>query len=128
MVTQITQGISVSVEVFYIEHQSNPLASDFAFAYRVTIQNNSIYIVKLLRRHWRIADTNGEERRVEGEGVVGQQPLLEPNEHYQYTSGCNLHSDMGKMSGTYTFINIENNELFEVQIPAFEMVVPFKMN
>jgi ApaG protein len=128
MVTQITQGISVSVEVFYLAHQSNPLASDFAFAYRVTIQNNGIYIVKLLRRHWRIADTNGEERRVEGEGVVGQQPLLEPNENYQYTSGCNLHSDMGKMSGTYTFINIENNELFEVQIPAFEMVVPFKMN
>jgi ApaG protein len=128
MITQITNGISVSVEVFYMAHQSNAINNHFTFAYRVTILNNTNYLVKLLRRHWRIADTNGQERRVEGEGVVGQTPLIEPNETFQYTSGCNLNSDMGKMNGTYSFLNMLTNIPFEVEIPAFDMIVPFKLN
>ncbi len=73
-------------------------------------------------------DSNGENREVEGEGVVGVQPVLNPGEKYQYVSGCNLHTEMGKMHGTYLMENITNKKTFEVKIPAFEMVVPFKNN
>ena len=98
------------------------------FAYRITIENHNSYPVKLHRRHWYIVDSNGTNREVEGEGVVGIQPILSPGERYQYVSGCNLHSEMGKMYGTYDMENLDDKSMFEVNIPVFEMVVPFKMN
>ncbi|MBA4139826.1 MAG: ApaG domain, partial [Segetibacter sp.] len=70
----------------------------------------------------------GEYREVEGEGVVGQQPILKPGEQFQYVSGCNLRTEMGKMFGKYVMENQNNKQTFEVNIPAFEMVVPFKLN
>jgi ApaG protein len=98
------------------------------FAYRITIENHNNFPVKLHRRHWHIIDSNGTNREVEGEGVVGVQPTLQSGERYQYVSGCNLRSEMGKMHGTYLMENLLNKISFDVNIPVFEMIVPFKMN
>ncbi len=123
-----TQGVEVSVETYYQPDYSNPLSGEFMFAYRITIDNHNNFSVKLHRRHWHIFDSNGEYREVEGEGVVGVQPVLQPADRYQYVSGCNLRSEMGRMSGTYQMENIDARKFFEVDIPAFEMIVPFKNN
>ena len=128
MVSKISEGVEVSVEVFYQNDYSNPMNQDYMFAYRVTVENHNGFAVKLLRRHWFIFDSNGENREVEGEGVIGIQPVLNPSEQYQYVSGCNLKTEMGKMHGTYLMENQNNKEQFYVNIPAFEMIVPFKNN
>jgi ApaG protein len=128
MVSKISEGVEVSVEVFYQNDYSNPINQDYMFAYRVTVENHNGFAVKLLRRHWFIFDSNGENREVEGEGVIGIQPVLKPSEQYQYVSGCNLKTEMGKMHGTYLMENQNNKEQFYVNSPAFEMIVPFKNN
>lgn len=128
MVQQITEGISIAVETFYQPGQSNPLNSEYLFAYRITIENMNIFPVKLLSRHWFIMDSNGTQREVQGEGVVGRQPLIEPGDSYQYTSAAALKSDMGKMHGTYIIENLFNKKKFTVQIPVFHLVVPAKLN
>ena len=101
MIQQVTEGVSITVETFYQPAQSNPVGSEYLFAYRITIENLSSMPVKLLRRHWHIMDSNGSVREVEGEGVVGQQPIIEPGQSYQYVSAANLRSEIGKMYGTY---------------------------
>jgi ApaG protein len=128
MVSKISEGVEVSVEIFYQSDYSKPLNQEFMFAYRVTIENHNNFSIKLLRRHWFIFDSNGEHKEVEGEGVIGIQPVLQPNENYQYVSGCNLKTEMGKMHGTYLMENQNNKERFYVKIPSFEMIVPFKNN
>ncbi|MCX6336741.1 MAG: Co2+/Mg2+ efflux protein ApaG [Bacteroidetes bacterium] len=128
MVSKISEGVEVSVEVFYQNDYSNPMNQDYMFAYRVSVENHNGFAVKLLRRHWFIFDSNGEHREVEGEGVIGIQPVLNPSQQYQYVSGCNLKTEMGKMHGTYLMENQNNKEQFYVNIPAFEMIVPFKNN
>ena len=101
MISKISEGITVSVETFYQPEYSNPSASEFMFAYRIAILNSNSYPVKLLRRHWYIYDATGTLREVEGEGVVGIQPQINPGEEYKYISGCNMRTEMGKMYGTY---------------------------
>ena len=128
MISKISEGITISVETYYQPDYSNPVNSEFMFAYRITIENNNAFPVKLLRRHWHIYDSNGSLREVEGEGVVGVQPQINPTESYQYVSGCNLRSEIGKMHGTYLMENINTNKSFDVMIPAFEMCAPFKLN
>ena len=128
MSQQITEGVSITVETFFNKEQSNPVAGEYTFAYRISIDNYADFPVRLLRRHWLIFDSNGTYREVDGEGVVGQQPVLEPGESFQYVSGANLRSDMGKMSGNYQMENMMNKRMFDVQIPEFELVAPFKLN
>lgn len=128
MVSKISSGVRISVETFYQPEYSNPGNSEYMFAYRVTIENNNPFPVKLLSRHWHIFDSVGSIREVEGEGVVGVQPLIKPSEKYQYISGCNLNSEIGRMHGTYQLINMYTHKEFKVQIPAFEMFVPAKLN
>ncbi len=128
MVSMISAGVEVSVETFYQQDYSNPMQSEYMFAYRISIENHNSFPVKLHSRHWHIFDSNGSYREVEGEGVVGIQPVLSPGEKYQYVSGCNLKTEMGKMHGTYQMENLNSKQLFEVNIPAFEMFVPFKNN
>lgn len=128
MVSKISDGVQVSVETFYQPDYSNPVAGEYMFAYRVSIENLNAFSVKLLRRHWFIFDGNGESREVEGEGVVGVQPTLHAGEKYQYVSGCNLRTEMGKMHGSYRMQNLDTQDQFDVNIPSFEMVVPFKLN
>jgi len=128
MVSRVTEGVKVSVESFYQPDYSNPLNSEFMFAYRITIENSNGFPVKLLRREWHIFDSNADQREVEGDGVVGIQPQINPGEHYQYISGCNLKTEMGKMYGTYLMENIHTKKQFKVTIPVFDLIVPFKMN
>lgn len=128
MVSRVTDGVKVSVESFYQPDYSNPVNSEYMFAYRITIENSNGFPVKLLRRHWYIFDSNASHREVEGEGVVGVQPLINAGETYQYISGCNLKTEMGKMYGTYLMEDVATRKQFSVNIPVFEMVVPFKMN
>ena len=128
MVSKISEGVKISVETFYQQDYSNPLQSEYMFAYRITIENNNSFPVKLLSRHWHIFDSSGEYREVEGEGVVGMQPVINSGEEYQYVSGCNLHTEMGRMHGSYQMENLHAKKLFDVNIPAFEMITPFKNN
>ena len=128
MVQQITEGVSIMVETFYQPSQSNPFRSEHLFAYRITIENLTIYPVKLISRHWHIKDSNGTHREVEGEGVVGQQPVIQPGDSYQYTSGVNLNTDIGKMYGTYLMENLFNKKKLTIAIPEFRLVAPAKLN
>lgn len=98
------------------------------FAYRISITNESEYTIKLLRRHWVVFDSNGVVREIDGDGVVGQQPIMEPGETHQYVSGSHLRTEMGKMLGFYTMERLIDGKLFKVEIPEFPLIAPFKMN
>ena len=128
MVQLVTEGISIMVEMYYQPTQSNPLSAEYLFAYRISIENRTMYPVKLLSRHWHIIDSNGTHREVQGEGVVGRQPVIDPGNTFQYSSAAGLRSDMGKMFGTYLVENLFNKKKFTVVIPEFQLLVPAKMN
>jgi ApaG protein len=128
MYSTTTNGIEIKVEVFYQKDNSNPFNNDFAFAYSITVINQNAYAVQLLRRTWHIFDSNGEYRMVEGEGVIGVTPVIFNHKPFTYVSGCNLNSEMGKMHGFYTMLNMQNNKEFEVVIPAFDLIAPSKLN
>lgn len=129
MIKQETKGIIVGVEVEYLPHQSDSMLFNYVFMYSILIENKSNDIVKLLRRKWEIMDSNGEKRIVKGEGVVGEQPVILPNEKYTYSSGCNLATDFGMMKGEYILKNISKDDSeFKVIIPEFNLITPFKLN
>lgn len=128
MVTEVTQGVKVTVETEYQPSYSSPSQYHYVFTYRVTIENQSDFTVQLMRRHWHIHDAAYTVREVEGEGVVGQQPVLEPGQVHQYVSGCNLKSGVGKMLGTYLVERVVDGATFQVTIPEFTMVAPLRLN
>ncbi|HFA50573.1 MAG TPA: Co2+/Mg2+ efflux protein ApaG [Bacteroidetes bacterium] len=128
METLITQGIRISVEPRYLPKESKPSQHSYVYAYHITIDNLGPDTVQLLRRHWYIQESNGILREVEGPGVVGRQPVLEPRQRHQYTSWCPLMTDMGKMYGTFKMQNLRTKAFFEVVVPEFKMVAPFKLN
>lgn len=130
MVKQVTEGVSITVETFFQPEQSNPIGSEYLHAYRITIENQSANPIQLLSRHWYISDSyyGTEVREVEGEGVVGEQPIIQPGESYQYISAANLRADVGKMYGTYEMENLYNKTKFTVAIPEFLLVAPLKLN
>ena len=128
MITTITDGVKVSVETIYQPEYSNPANDHYMFAYKISIENVGNNAVQLLRRHWEIFDSNGAKREVEGEGVVGQQPIIEPGTTHEYVSGCNLKTDMGSMKGEYQMIRLLDNAAFNVQIPEFYLIAPYRMN
>ncbi len=128
MVQKITEGVRIGVEVFYLREQSMPINNEYFFAYKITIENLAQFPLKLHSRYWNIIDSNSINRVVEGEGVVGQQPIIEPGEQYQYTSACNLRTEIGKMFGYYVFENLYNKTKFKVAIPEFHLLAPSKLN
>jgi ApaG protein len=128
MIAQITQGVKVSVETEYQPSYSSPSQYHYVFTYRITIENQSDFTIQLMRRQWYIHDAGFQPREVEGEGVVGQQPVLEPGQSHQYVSGCNLKSGIGKMVGTYLMERIVDGTTFRVNIPEFTMVAPLRLN
>ncbi|MBC7566468.1 MAG: Co2+/Mg2+ efflux protein ApaG [Pedobacter sp.] len=128
MVTKITDGVKISVETIYQPEYSNPANEHFMFAYRVNIENLTENSVQLLNRHWNIFDSNGTKREVEGEGVVGQQPVIEPGDTHEYVSGCNLKTDIGSMKGSYEMERIVDGLKFRVNIPEFYLIAPYKLN
>ena len=124
----ITQGIEISVKTSYYAPQSNPLANQYFFVYEVIITNKSEFTVQLLSRHWDITDGFGKQRTVDGEGVVGETPVLEPTEFFVYNSGCDFETDTGKMTGYYTMKRLVDETVFKVKIPEFVMTLPAKLN
>lgn len=128
MIQQVTEEIAVAVEFGFQPDYSVPHTAEYLFAYQITIENRSPYAVQLLRRHWYILDSNGEETQVEGEGVVGETPIIKPDCSHQYVSMCNFKTDIGMMKGKYKMLRLFDQKLFEVEIPPFTMVVPYRLN
>ncbi len=126
--TETTRGIRISVRAQYQIEHSNPMEHKYVFAYQITIENGSDYTIQVLRRHWTIVDAGGNVRTVDGEGIVGEQPIIAPNASYQYTSWAGLSSDIGKMFGTYLVERQIDGENFDVKIPEFALLAPFKLN
>lgn len=126
--TAVTKDVSVSVEVNYQHQHSNKQTSEFVFSYKVTIQNLSKSTIQLLHRHWIIFESNGIKREVKGEGVIGEQPVIDPNESFEYTSWCPIQNNLGYMEGVYIMRDIHTNNLFEVEIPRFQLIEPTQLN
>ena len=114
---------SVSVRPQYLDAHSNPEEHHFVFAYTVTIRNTGERTAQLMSRHWIITDANNEVQEVRGIGVVGKQPLLQPGETFQYTSGSALTTQIGTMKGSYQMV-AEDGTRFEAPIPEFTLSVP----
>lgn len=127
METATTRGVQVSVESFYLDEQSDPGKQQFAFAYRVRLKNVGDARVQLVSRHWIITDSVGKVRHVKGPGVVGEQPVLEPGQEFEYMSGSQLESPMGTMEGTYQMVGPDGGE-FDIEIPLFTLAVPGTLN
>jgi ApaG protein len=115
-----TEHITVSVRPIYLDGQSDPMARKFVFAYFVRIWNEGTEDVQLLRRHWFIRDSNGEQKEVEGEGVVGKQPIILPGESHEYSSFCILETFEGSMEGSYQMVR-PSGDRFSVTIPKFTL-------
>jgi ApaG protein len=128
MATQISNGIKISVHTNYEGNYFKDYKLLYAFSYQITIENLSSDIVQLQARHWEIFDSLNATEIVDGEGVVGQTPIIIPGDKYVYASGCLLHSTIGAMQGFYTMLNFASSETFEVQIPTFKLTVPFAIN
>ncbi|MEO1016825.1 MAG: Co2+/Mg2+ efflux protein ApaG [Pseudomonadota bacterium] len=123
MYSEITRSIRVSVEPFFVHEQSEPHRNRYVFGYKVRIRNDSDGIVQLISRHWHITDGSGRRYEVRGEGVVGEQPFLEPGESFEYTSGAPLRTPSGFMSGSYVMQG-KDGLYFDVRIPAFSLDAP----
>jgi len=122
--TAVTRGVRVSVRAFFLEDQSKPGEGHFVWAYRVTIVNEGGATVQLLKRTWQITDGLGRSQQVHGPGVVGEQPVLEPGESFEYTSGTPLSTPSGFMRGAYHMVETGSGEPFDVAIPAFSLDSP----
>jgi ApaG protein len=114
----------VSVRSYFLADQSRPDDNHFVWAYRVRIENEGVAPVKLLRRTWHITDARGRTQSVHGPGVVGEQPLLDPGQSFEYTSGTPLDTPSGFMVGTYHMTNPSSGEDFDVAVPAFSLDSP----
>lgn len=115
--------IRVRAQTRYLEEQSQPEAERFVFVYTITISNEGSVPARLVSRHWIITNANGQVREVRGEGVVGEQPRLEPGETYSYTSGSLLETPIGSMRGAYQMI-ADDGHRFDALIPAFTLAQP----
>ena len=115
--------IRVDVKSAYLPDRSEPSRHQYTFAYTITITNRGSVPAQLISRHWVITDAEGKVQEVRGLGVVGQQPLLQPGETFEYTSGATLATAMGTMRGTYSMVD-EHGHAFSAAIPEFTLSVP----
>ncbi|WP_159346730.1 Co2+/Mg2+ efflux protein ApaG [Roseomonas harenae] len=122
--TAVTRGLRVTVRAFYLADQSDPEEGRHVWAYRVRIANEGRETVQLLKRSWAITDGMGRTQHVHGDGVVGEQPVLEPGEVFEYTSGTPLATSSGFMRGQYHMIVTDTGERFDAEIPAFSLDSP----
>jgi len=118
-----TYEMTVTVRTQYLPEQSDPERTNFVFTYSITIKNTGTVAAQLISRHWVITDVNNHKEEVSGLGVVGHQPLLQPGEQFEYTSGTALRTQQGSMYGEY-FCVAENGHRFEVPIPEFVLSLP----
>lgn len=124
----ITQNIKITVESMYKSEYSKPDKQYYIFAYKITIENKGEHTIQLMTRHWEIFDSVGERKKVDGRGVIGQQPILKPGEKYPYVSGCNLKSDLGCMEGHYNMLNHVTQEMLTIPIPKFNLIANYRLN
>ncbi|GAA0321119.1 Co2+/Mg2+ efflux protein ApaG [Sphingomonas oligophenolica] len=118
-----TRGVIVRVSVSYLPEQSEPRRGRWFWAYHIRIENEGPMSVQLLTRHWIITDGRGARHSVEGEGVVGEQPMIQPGASFDYVSGCPLATPTGHMQGSYHMLG-EDGSAFDVEIPKFALVAP----
>ncbi len=124
MYSKITRSITVKVEPAYLDDQSSPEEDYFVWAYTIEIENTGTEVVQLKTRYWQITDELGRIEEVRGAGVIGEQPVLEPGDSYQYTSGTPLSTPSGIMVGSYQMVT-DDGEMFNVEIPAFSLDCPY---
>jgi len=122
-----TRGVIVRVSVSYLAEQSDPARGRWFWAYHIRLENEAAMAVQLLTRHWTITDGRGARHTVEGEGVVGEQPLIEPGASFDYVSGCPLSTPSGSMQGSYHMIG-QDGAGFDVDIPKFLLLAPTVMH
>lgn len=123
----LTDNILIKTKSSYIAAQSYPMKDRFVFSYTITIINQGDETIKLMSRHWLVKDSNYKIEEIIGEGVIGKQPVLEPNKGFQYSSGTILETDVGTMEGFYHF-ELNDNSLIKVPIPQFVLSVPRKIH
>ena len=122
-----TRGVTVRVSVSYLPEQSEPERGRWFWAYHIRLENEGTETVQLLTRHWVITDGRGARHSVEGEGVVGGQPVIEPGASFDYVSGCPLATPSGAMQGSYQMVR-EDGAVFAVEIPRFSLFAPAVLN
>ena len=120
----VTRNIRVHVETEYAPGRSDPAQNQWFFLYTIRLTNEGRDTVQLISRHWIITDAMGQIEEVKGKGVVGKQPVLEPGESFEYTSGCELTTPFGTMRGSYQ-METGKQEPFEIEIPPFTLTEPY---
>jgi len=118
-----TRDVVVRVSVSFLPEQSEPAKGRWFWAYHIRIENEGRAAVQLINRHWTITDGRGQKHEVRGEGVVGEQPVIEPGQSYDYVSGCPLHTPTGAMEGSYHMV-CEDGSSFDAAIPRFPLIGP----
>lgn len=121
-----TNDVAITVVPVFLDEQSDPEEPIFTWAYSITIENLSKRTLQLLNRYWYIVDANGLVNEVQGPGVVGEQPVIEPDDAYEYTSGTHLETPSGIMEGHYEMLDVNNKEEFRVKVPMFSLDSPFQ--
>jgi ApaG protein len=122
-----TRGVRIQVRTAYVPERSSPVESHYFFTYRVRISNEGEDTVQLVSREWIITDADGKVERVNGPGVVGEQPVLGPGETFEYTSFCPLHTPIGSMQGSYQMVSASGAR-FDAAIAPFSLAVPTALN
>jgi ApaG protein len=125
MYSKTTNHITVTVQPFFLNDESEPANSEYIWAYHIAIENQGKSAVQLCKRYWRITDALGRTEEVVGEGVVGEKPIIPPGSVFEYTSGTPLKTPSGIMAGRYLMQN-PSGESFEIDIPAFSLDSPFQ--
>ena len=121
--TSVQHRIRVEVETSYLDEQSDPHEHRYVFAYTITIRNEGPTPARLLTRHWVITDANGKVQEVRGDGVVGEQPYLEPGQGFRYSSGAVIETPVGAMQGSYQMVS-DDGLAFDAPIPPFRLAIP----
>ncbi len=118
--SKTTHGVTISATPVYLEAQSDPTIDEYVWAYFIKIENKSDKELQLMRREWTIVDADGRTQNIDGDGVIGEMPLLKPGESFEYASGTPLRTASGIMMGTYEMLS-EKGEMIKVDIPAFSL-------
>ena len=121
-------GIEIEVEVQYLDTHSKPGHHFHFFTYNIRISNHTRHAIQLMTRHWKIFDSGGAPREVRGPGVIGQQPVIEAGDVFQYSSACDFQGAVGRMEGVYSFRNVDTEEFFDVDVPAFVCQAEYILN
>lgn len=123
----VTKGIRIEVESEYIPEQSDPQNQYYFFSYHISISNEGTQTAQLISRHWIITDGDGKIEEVEGPGVVGEQPVLEPGDSFEYSSFCPIKTPMGTMKGTYQ-MKLSSGDTFEAEIAEFSLKTEYTLH